>query len=165
MSLLTPELRACALLKALDLEPATSSGNHRYQRSRPVRPGVRYWSSSLLRLHQDLLGVQFFGEGLREAAHKEARLERAGFRKRTPQTGQLTFAKAVPFAGAELDNQALSRARRELDQILELDGSVDVDVDAPIGRQSFREFMLASPLADVELQPPERSGRWREADL
>lgn len=67
MSSLVAQERAVAVLRALQLTPGTRAASGRYQRSLPIRPGVRYWSTSKPRMRQDLLGVQFNGaEGVRE---------------------------------------------------------------------------------------------------
>ncbi len=155
------EARALSVLATVDLQPATRAASGRYLRSIPVRPGVRFWATSQPRLGKDLLGVQFYGDdGRAEAERLRRRLEQAGFQARTPQTGQETFAKPAPFSADNgIDRAALRSVKRELDAILASGQSRDA------GRtRSFREFMLASPLADVELDLPSRDGSWRETD-
>jgi hypothetical protein len=154
--------RARALLRVLGVSPASKSASGRYLRSLPILPGVRYWTTSQVRLEQDFVGVQFFGEGADEASRCGRRLEHAGFRQRTPQTGQTTFAKPLRFAhGQAIDTQAVRAIKRELDSILFGDeiGTDQADGDQP---QSFRDFMLASPLADLDLDLPSRDADWRQ---
>jgi hypothetical protein len=157
------EERAHKVLKTLGLRPATRAGSGRYQRSEPIRPGVRYWSTSQPRRRQDFFGVQFFGQALSDAETAAARLERAGFTRRTPQTGQLTFARPVDFGpGGELDTVGLSTARQDLDEIILTGRSTARDAGSGL---AFREFMLSSPWADTELELPERKGGWRPVDI
>ena len=159
--MITPEARARSVLSALDLQPATRAASGRYLRSVPVRPGVRYWATSQPRSRKDLLGIQFYGEGLEDARRLRARLEDAGFEARSPQTGQATFAKPVPFSPDNaVDAPALRLLRRELDAIL-AEGE-HAGVAEP--NRSFRNFMLASPLADQTLDLPTRDGAWRRSD-
>lgn len=155
----SPEARARSVLTLLDLQAATRAASGRYLRSVPVRPGVRYWATSQPRSRKDLLGVQFYGEGLAEARRLRARLEQAGFEARSPQTGQATFAKATPFSADDaVDGPALRLLRRELDAILAQAEGAGVAEPA----RSFRDFMLASPLADQQIALPPRTGDWRE---
>lgn len=157
--MLTADTRALAVLAALNLQPATRAASGRYLRSTPVRPGVRYWATSQPRSRRDMLGVQFYGEGLPEARRLRARLEQAGFIARSPQTGQETFAKTVAFADDDaVDEGALRGVRRELDSIL----SEAALADTHETRRSFRDFMLASPLSEVDLSLPSREADWRE---
>jgi hypothetical protein len=151
--------RARAVLTRLSIQPATSAASGRYLRSRPIRAGVRYWATSQPRYEQDAFGVQFFGEGVREAERLEARLIRAGFIQRTPQSNQRTFARPIPYGPDDaLDLEAARAARGELDAIL----SDDTTSTAPgLGESGFREFMLDSPLAETELPPADRTGDWR----
>lgn len=159
--MVTVETRARALLATLNLCPATQAASGRYQRSVPVRPGVRYWATSQIRSRKDLVGIQFYGEGLAEARRLRGRLEQAGFRPRSPQTGQETFARPVPFSTADaIDDAALRSLRRELDAIL---AEADQPGVSEAGR-TFRQFMLASPLSDQPIEPPARSAPWRETD-
>lgn len=154
------EQRAGAVLAALGLCPATRSASGRYQRSLPISPGVRYWSSSQPRSRRDLFGVQFFGEGLGDAGRCAAVLQSRGFVQRSPQTGQMTFAKAIDFApNGELNEQALLRARKEVDAAL---GELSDKPPPDRSGRTFREFMLNSPWADVEIELPERKGGERD---
>ena len=155
--MITPEARARSVLAVLDLQAATRAASGRYLRSVPVRPGVRYWATSQPRSRKDLLGVQFYGEGMTEARRLRVRLEQAGFEPRSPQTRQATFAKPVPFSADDaVDGPALRRLRRELDAIL-AEGAGGADPT-----RSFRDFMLTSPLADHEIALPTRTGDWRK---
>lgn len=152
------ETRACSVLTVLDLQPATRAASGRYLRSVPIRPGVRYWATSQPRSRKDLLGVQFYGEGLAEARRLHVRLEQAGFAARSPQTGQATFAKSAPFSADNgVDGPALRLLRRELDAILAAGEQAGLAEPA----RSFRDFMLASPLADQEIELPTRTDGWR----
>lgn len=159
------ESRPERLMTAIGLKPATKAASGRYLRSLPVRPGVRYWATSQERFREDYLGVQFYGEGQEEGRRLAARLERAGFKARKPQSNQDTFAKAIPFdQTGEIDDRRLLALRRELDAILRSDEAADGSVDArPMA--SFRNFMLASPLADADIDPPSRNTDWREGPL
>jgi len=154
------EQRAEAILKTLGLSPATRGASGRYQRSLPIRPGVRYWSSSQPRSRRDLFGVQFYGEGLEEGQRYADALATRGFVRRRPQTGQLTFAKPIAFRIDDgLDAAALSQARREVETAL-----APAPEAAPRDRsgRAFREFMLRSPWADLDVEPPERKGGARD---
>lgn len=151
--------RARTVLTTLSIQPATSAASGRYLRSRPIRVGVRYWATSQPRYEQDAFGVQFFGEGVREAERLEARLVRAGFIQRTPQTNQRTFARPIPYGPDNaLDLAAARAARADLDAIL----SEETGSAAPgFEEGGFRAFMLDSPLAEAELPPVDRTGDWR----
>lgn len=148
------------LMSAIGLRPATKAAGGRYLRSLPVRPGVRYWTTSQQRFREDYLGVQFYGEGQEEGRRLAARLERAGFKARKPQSNQDTYAKAIPFdQTGEIDARRLVALRRELDAILESGEAAD---DPASPTRSFRDFMLTSPLADIEVDLPSRDTDWRE---
>lgn len=72
----------------------------------------------------------------------------------------MTFAKAIDFGpDGALNEQALSRARRDIDAALEEPS--DKPPPDRSGR-AFREFMLNSPWADVEIELPERKGGERD---
>lgn len=158
------EERAKRILAAVDMQPATRAASGRYLRSVPIRPGVRFWATSQPRLKQDYLGIQFHGTGRDAARRLAARLESAGFLARNPQTGQDTFAKSVPFGSTgEVDSRRLQGLRRELDAILRDAEAVDEATEAR--PKSFREFMLASPLAEVGLDLPPRDSEWRQGAL
>lgn len=149
--------RAAEVLNTIGAQPETSAASGRYRRSAPFRTGMRYWSTSQPRLRHDFLGVQFFGRGIQEAERLRRRLEGQGFQKRTPQTGQLTFAKAVSYlTDGSLDREALGQVRDELDALI---GRTGEGGDDDAG--SLWEFMRNSPLADLNLDL-ERSGRWRD---
>jgi len=153
-------------LKGLGLQPATGAKGGRYRRSLPLKPGVRFWATSRPRSREDMLGVQFFGEAVREGQLRAAELERRGFVRRAPQTGQITFAKPVPFAqGEEIDTAALGSVRRELEALLAREVSPGEEGRTPHSALSLREFMLASPLADLELDLSRPPGGWRPVDL
>lgn len=158
---MSAEPRALSVLATVGLQPATRAASGRYLRSVPVRPGVRYWATSQPRLGKDLLGVQFYGDdGRVEADRLRRRLEKAGFEARSPQTGQETFAKPAAFSSDNgIDVAALRSVKRELDAIL-VEGLL-----VPTGaKRSFRDFMLASPLSETEVELPSRDANWREAD-
>lgn len=162
--MISAEERAKHILTAVDLQPASRAASGRYLRSVPIRPGVRFWATSQPRLRQDYLGVQFHGAGRDAARRLASRLENAGFLARSPQTGQDTFAKPVPFgATGEVDARRLQALRRELDAILLTAETAEEIIDAQ--PKSFREFMLASPLADTDLDLPSRDPDWREGVL
>ena len=163
MSPISASERAEALLKVLGLSSATHAASGRYVRSLPIAPGVRYWATSQPRLRQDFLGVQFYGQGVADVPRRAERLKRAGFQQRTPQTGQITFAKPVSFGPADsVDADAIRATRSELDAILSdpTKGGSEATVAT-----SFRQFMLASPLADAELTLPSRPPNWRSGEL
>ena len=150
------------LLGAIGARPATSAASGRYLRSLPVKPGVRYWATSRERFREDYLGVQFYGEGQEVGRRLAADLERAGFKPRKPQSNQDTYAKAIPFdRTGEIDARRLLMLRRELDTILRRGETAGAGAAAPAPR-SFRDFMLASPLADADLDLPRRDKPWRE---
>ena len=162
--MLSVEERAKGILAAVDMQPATRAESGRYLRSIPIRPGVRFWATSQPRLKQDYLGVQFHGAGREAARRLASRLESAGFLARSPQTGQDTFAKPVPFgATGEIDSRRLQALRRELDAILRT--AETADGAAETQPTSFRDFMLASPLGDADLDLPSRDPDWREGPL
>lgn len=159
------ESRPERLLAAIGLRAATKAASGRYLRSLPVRPGVRYWATSQERFREDYLGVQFYGEGQVEGRRLAAHLERAGFKARKPQSNQDTYAKAIPFdQGGEIDTRRLQALRRELDGILQNSEAADGGGEAR-PTTSFRDFMLASPLADADLDLPSRDTDWREGSL
>lgn len=159
------ESRPGRLMSAIGLRPATKAASGRYLRSLPVRPGVRYWTTSQERFREDYLGVQFYGEGQQEGRRLAALLERAGFKARKPQSNQDTYAKAVPFdQTGEIDARRLLALRRELDAILKSGEAADSAVEVQPAK-SFRDFMLASPLADADLDLPSRDTDWREGPL
>ena len=151
------------LMKILGVEPATRAAKGRYLRSLPFRPGMRYWATSQERFREDYLGVQFYGQAQEEGRRLAAALERAGFKARKPQSNQDTFAKPVPFdPGGDIDVHGVTSLRRELDAILET-GKHAAPAEAPT--TSFRAFMLASPLAEVDLDLPSRDREWRESGV
>lgn len=150
------------LLGVIGATPATRAASGRYLRSLPVRPGVRYWATSQARFGEDYLGVQFYGEGQAVGRRLAADLERAGFKLRKPQSNQDTYAKAIPFdRSGEIDTRRLLALRRELDAILREDETTGggTEVQSP---RSFRDFMLASPLAHADLDLPSRDKAWRD---
>lgn len=160
----TVEERAEAVLSELSLASSTKAASGRYRRSLPIRPGVRYWATSKPRSAEDYFGVQFYGEGAEEAARYGGPLANAGFRERNPQTGQITFAKPVAFSpGGDIDSRALQCVRRELDAILS--ESAPTRSESASKSQTFREFMLASPLADADLDLPVRTPEWRPSSI
>ena len=151
------------LMSALGVRPATRAAGGRYLRSLPVRPGVRYWATSQERFREDYLGVQFYGEGQEEGRRLAAALERAGFRARKPQSNQDTYAKPIPFdPSGGIDLHGVKALRRELDAILE---AGEQATGADTSATSFRDFMLASPLAAIDLPLPSRHGDWRESGV
>ena len=158
------EERAAALLKAVGLEPAPSAAAGRYRRSEPLRRGVRYWSTSKPRNRLDVFGVQFFGDGCREAERLAPRLESRGFLRRNPQAGQDTFAKPIAFGpDGAIDVVALRRTRQDLDELLGAPAAGEVLSEDTFA--AFRAFLRDSPLADTELSLPDRRGDWRPADF
>lgn len=159
--MLSVEDRAQALLAAIGQEADSKAASGRYRRSRPIRPGVRYWSTARLRQREDVFGVQFHGPGLAEAARLRAAFERAHFEVRNPETSKITYARPIPFGPGERVNEAaLAEAKRAADAIL--GGPND-----PAGcEMTFLEFMQASPWADLEIELPERViDRPRDAGL
>ncbi|MGZ8362788.1 MAG: hypothetical protein ACXW3D_02910 [Caulobacteraceae bacterium] len=160
MTSLTPEDRARALLNALSLSPASRAASSRYLRSLPVRPGVRYWATSQPRSSRDYVGVQFYGEGVRDAERFARKLLKADFERRNPQTGQVTFAKAVRFkTGDAIDVDAAKAVKREIDNIL---AGGEPPTLASGAKPSFRALMTSSPLADAGIILPDRENSWRE---
>ena len=158
MNLAEIETRAAALLAAIDAPKSTKAASGRYLRSSPIRRGIRYWATTQGRYERDLIGVQFFGQGVAEGEKLGKILERAGFLARTPQKSQLTYAKPVEYRpDGRIDETAVRRVRRQIDDLLD----TDVARETP-GRTSFRAFMVKSPLADVELILPDRDGGWRK---
>lgn len=148
--MLTVEERAQAVLAAIGQQADTSAASGRYRRSKPIKPGVRYWSTARLRQREDVFGVQFHGPGLAEAHRLQVAFERAHFEVRNPETSKITYARPIPFGPNEkVDTKAVAEARRAADAILGGQSSTK-------GGMTFLEFMQASPLADVELDLPER---------
>lgn len=149
--------RAIAVLAAAGEPPAIERPTRRYIHSRDRRRGVRVWATSTPRSRTDLLGLQFYGEGLLEGERLEPALERLGFFAHSRQPQQLTFAKPVAFSSdGQIDRTAVSRVRQEIDTLLN-------QQSAP--QQSFRDFMLASPLSEVELPTISRDATWREPQI
>ncbi|WP_282008560.1 hypothetical protein [Brevundimonas aveniformis] len=147
----TVEDRAVAVLAAIRLEADTRAASGRYRRSKPIRPGVRYWATSRLRQQEDVFGVQFYGEGLREARRLQRAFERAHFEIRNPETSKITYACPIAFGpGKSVDVEGIATARRTIDTIL---GST---VTPTTQGASFLEFMRASPWADIEIDLPDR---------
>jgi fermentation-respiration switch protein FrsA (DUF1100 family) len=63
--------------------------------------------------------VQFFGEGLEDAAQYRQALANAGFASRTPQPSQLTFCREIDFLLEDAaDMVAVKAAKAILDKIL-----------------------------------------------
>ena len=152
--------RAEQLFSVIGVQPASRAASGRYLRSLPVRPGVRYWATSQPRFEEDYLGLQFYGEGRTIGRRLATALERAGFAPRNPQSNQDTYAKAVRFdRGGGIDAPHLLALRRELDGILKR-GEPDTAAETPFS--SFRAFMLASPLAETDLELPARDADWRQ---
>ena len=107
------------------------------------------------------MGLQFYGEGRTVGRRLATALERAGFAPRNPQSNQDTYAKAVRFdRGGGINASHLLALRRELDGILQHGEAADTTAEARF--PSFRSFMLASPLADVDLEFPARDADWRQ---
>ena len=156
------EDRAVAILKAMDAEPATKAAGGRYVRARDKRPGVRLWATTQQRYRQDLVGIQFYGRSRNEGEALAPLLERNGFLQRTPQAGQLTFAKPVDYAAdGRIDTAAVAAVRRQIEGLIS-----GVPSKAESGRpQSFRAFMLGSPLSEVELPTISREVGWRETQV
>lgn len=101
----------------LDIPAATKAASGRYLRSAIVRPGIRYWAGHAHR--KDLFGVQFFGEGLEDAAQYRQALANAGFASRTPQPSQLTFCREIDFLfDGDADMTAIKAAKAVLDEIV-----------------------------------------------
>lgn len=153
--------RAEAVLQAGGQRADTRAASGRYRRSPAIRAGVRYWASSRLRQREDLFGVQFHGrEGKATALRLQAAFERAGFETRNPETSKVTFARAIPFgAGDGVDAESIRSAKSTIDAILGGE-------PPPSSGRSFREFMLASPWADIEIElPVRRHDPARDIDL
>lgn len=147
----TVEDRSAAVLAAIGEEADTGVAGGRYRRSSPIRPGVRYWSTTRLRQREDVLGVQFHGPGIAEAQRLRAAFERARFEVRNPETSKITFARAVPFGVSEqIDAEALAETKKVVDAILGVAAASDTG-------KAFLAFMQASPLADVDLNLAERT--------
>lgn len=172
------EERSEAVLKSVGERVASRAASGRYVRSEPIRNRkVRYWATAKPRSREDHLGVQFYGDGVREAERYRRELESAGFLRHKPQPDKETFAKPVPIkADGAMDIEALNEAKRHLDRILHVG-----EGDAPAPRTAqpsgptegaalrtgadFLSFMQASPLAGVELDLPSREGGWRPVEL
>lgn len=109
--------RTHQIFALLDIPPATKAASGRYLRSAIFRPGIRYWAGHAHR--KDLFGVQFFGEGLMDAAQCRQALANAGFATRTPQPSQLTFCREIDFlADGSADMMAIKAAKTALDKIV-----------------------------------------------
>lgn len=149
--MLSVEDRATAVLAAVGEEADTQAASGRYRRSRPIRPGVRYWSTARLRQREDVFGVQFHGAGLVEAKRLRAAFERAHFEVRNPESSKITYARPIPFGEDEqVDSKAIFEAKRAVDVIL------GAQPDSRKRSMTFLEFMQASPWADTEIDLPER---------
>lgn len=153
--------RAEAVLAAADQTADSRAAGGRYRRSLSIRLGVRYWATSRMRQREDLFGVQFHGEGLKEARRLEPAFRRAGFEARNPESSKITFAKPVPYApDGSVDADRIEAVRRSADAILGHDSSPDT------AGMSFLDFMQASPWAGVEIELPKRTlDRERPVDL
>jgi hypothetical protein len=161
MKLQTPEERAVSVLSAMAAEPETRAASGRYVRARDSRPGVRLWATTQQRYQQDLVGIQFYGRGRGEGEALAPLLERHGFMQRTPQAGQLTFAKPVGYSSdGGIDRSTVAEVRKEIDTLLETPSA-----STAASRSSFRDFMLASPLSDADLATPVRTGGWRGEEV
>ena len=157
------EARAESLLEAIRAPRATKAASGRYLRSAPIRTGIRYWATSQARYGQDLIGVQFFGRGMKEGERLSQTLERAGFLARTPQKSQLTYAKPIDYAaGGRIDRDAAMDVRRLIDQLL---GAATPERAATASESTFRSFMLGSPLGEIDLPLADRKAAWRPGDL
>lgn len=109
--------RTHQIFSHLQITPATKAASGRYLRSAVFRPGIRYWAGYAHR--KDLFGVQFFGEGLEDAAEYRQALANAGFASRTPQPSQLTFCREVDFlSDGGADITAIGAAKAALDKIV-----------------------------------------------
>ncbi|MFA4950031.1 hypothetical protein [Brevundimonas sp.] len=109
--------RTHRIFSLLEITPATKAASGRYLRSAIFRPGIRYWAGHAHR--KDLFGVQFFGEGLEDAAQYRQALANAGFASRTPQPSQLTFCREVDFlSDGSADITAIEAAKTALDKIV-----------------------------------------------
>lgn len=152
------EERAVAVLQAVGAEAVTRAASGRYRRSEPIRPGVRYWATSTPRRREDHIGVQFYGVGVEQGRKLKARLEQEGFAFHRPQPGQLTFARPVPFGPDDgLDSKGLLSARKRLDALIQ-QRSPAAPAEAAPTADDLWVFMKSSPLADLELPDPDRSG-------
>lgn len=149
--------RAVAVLGAAGEQPAVPEPTRRYVHSRDRKRGVRVWATTTPRTRTDLVGLQFYGEGVGEGERLETALGRLGFFAHSRQPRQLTFAKSVAFSpDGQIDRAAVSQVRREIDSVLDQRSAVDA---APA--KGFRQFMLASPLAEIDLPDPQRPAVWR----
>lgn len=109
--------RTHQIFALLGIQPATKAASGRYLRSAIFRPGIRYWAGYAH--HKDLFGVQFFGEGLEDAAQYRQALSNAGFASRTPQPSQLTFCREIDFLfDGAADMTAIKAAKSALDKIV-----------------------------------------------
>lgn len=109
--------RTHRIFSGLNIIAATKAASGRYLRSAVFRPGIRYWAGHAHR--KDLFGVQFFGEGLEDAAQYRQALANSGFASRTPQPSQLTFCREIDFMSDDQANMtAIEAAKAALDEIL-----------------------------------------------
>jgi len=153
--------RAVAVLAAAGDKPAIEKPTRRYVHSRDHRRGIRIWATSKPSSGTDLIGLQFYGAGRSEGERLEAALDRVGFFAHSRDERKLTFAKSVAFApDGAIDRRAVARVRQEIDALIGRKS-----VGAPVSGGSFRDFMLASPLAEVELPTVSRKGEWRESQV
>ena len=151
--------RAVAVLGAAGEESAVPNPTRRYVHSRDHRRGVRVWATTTPRSRTDLVGLQFYGEGRNEGERLEPVLERLGFFAHSRQPRQLTFAKPVAFSpDGQIDRAAVLRIRQEIDSVLERPESLPSSARSP----SFRAFMLASPLAEIDIPETDRAASWRD---
>lgn len=161
MTQVSAEDRAISVLAAMGADPDTRAASGRYVRAKDSRAGVRLWATTHARYRQDLAGVQFYGRGRAEGERLATVFVRNGFVQRTPQAGQLTFAKPVDYADdGGIDAVSLARVRDQIERLVE-------GRDTPTASHAggFRAFMLASPLAEVDLPAPNRPAAWREGSL
>ncbi|MBJ7484638.1 hypothetical protein [Brevundimonas sp.] len=162
MPLFSPEERAEKVLLAMGGEVDTRAASGRYVRSRDSRAGIRLWATTQQRYGQDLAGVQFYGRGRAEGERLAGLLERNGFVQRSPQAGQLTFAKPVGYTDdGGIDVASVAKVRDHIDLLI----SGASAPSAKPGSTSFRAFMLASPLADIDVPQAARAGAWREGAI
>ncbi|MFS0739819.1 hypothetical protein ABC365_04295 [Brevundimonas sp. 3P9-tot-E] len=109
--------RTYEIFALLDIPPATKAASGRYLRSATLFPGIRYWAGH--GRQKDFFGVQFFGEGLEDAAQYRQALANAGFASRTPQPSQLTFCREIDFlTDGGADVTAIKQAKVALDEII-----------------------------------------------